>query len=88
MKMAESSPNRKKKLREKEKLPVMSNFSFSHTDFKRLVLQTRKNQGLFGKGFNIIHVFYTSLYKITSKALICFEGKGKYANKVMYNKKN
>ena len=28
----------------------MSNFSFSHSVFKRLVLQTRKNQGLFGKG--------------------------------------
>ena len=28
----------------------MSNFSFSHGVFKRLVLQTRKNQGLFGKG--------------------------------------
>ena len=29
----------------------MSNFSFSHSVFKRLVLQARKNQGLFGKGF-------------------------------------
>ena len=29
---------------------VTSNFSFSHIVFKRLVLQTRKNQGLFGKG--------------------------------------
>ena len=27
----------------------MSNFSFSHCVFKRLVIQTRKNQGLFGK---------------------------------------
>ena len=35
---------------EKEKLLVTSNFSFSHSVFKRLVLQTRKNQGLFGKG--------------------------------------
>ena len=34
----------------KEKLPVMSNFSFSYSVFKRLVLQTHKNQGLFGKG--------------------------------------
>ena len=39
-----------KTLREKEKLLVTSNFSFSHSVFKRLVLQTRKNQGLFGKG--------------------------------------
>ena len=35
---------------EKEKLLVTSNFSFSHGVFKRLVLQTCKNQGLFGKG--------------------------------------
>ena len=28
---------------------MMSNFSFSHSVFKRLVLQTRKNRGLFGK---------------------------------------
>ena len=28
----------------------MSNFSFSHCVFKGLVLKTRKNQGLFGKG--------------------------------------
>ena len=36
---------------EKEKLLVMNNFSFFHIVFKRLVLQTRKNQGLFGKDF-------------------------------------
>ena len=30
----------------------MSNFSFSHNIFKRLVLQTCKIQGLFGKGLN------------------------------------
>ena len=35
---------------EKEKLLVTSNFSFSHSVFKRLVPQTRENQGLFGKG--------------------------------------
>ena len=29
----------------KEKLLIMSNFSFSHSVFKRLVLQTRKKQG-------------------------------------------
>ena len=48
MKMAESSPKEKKTLWEKEKLLVTSNFSFSLSVFKRLVLQTRKNQGLFG----------------------------------------
>ena len=35
---------------EQEKLLVTSNFSFSHSVFKRLVLQTRKNKGLFRKG--------------------------------------
>ena len=51
--MAESSPNRWKTLWEKEKLLVTSNFSFSHSVFKRAVLQTRKNQGLFGKGLSL-----------------------------------
>ena len=36
-------------MQEKEKLLITSNFSFSHSVFKRLVLQTRKNQELFGK---------------------------------------
>ena len=48
--MAEISPNGLKTMWEKEKLFNTSNFSFSHSVFKRLVLQTRKNQGLFGKG--------------------------------------
>ena len=52
MKLAESSPKGLKTLLEKEKLLVMSNFSFSHSIFKRLLLQTRKNQGLFGKVLN------------------------------------
>ena len=47
--MAECSLNGLKTLCEKEKLLVTSNFSFSHIVFKRLVLQTRENQGLFGK---------------------------------------
>ena len=50
--MAECSLNGLKTLCEKEKLLVTSNFSFSHSVFKRLVLQTRENQGLFGKGLN------------------------------------
>ena len=50
MRMAESSPNGQKTLWVKEKLLVTSNFSFSHSVFKSLVRQTRKNQGLFGKG--------------------------------------
>ena len=54
--MAESSPNGKKTLQEKEKLLVKGNFSFSHSVFKRLVLQSRKNQGLFGKGLKSLKV--------------------------------
>ena len=49
MKIAERFPNMSKTLLEKEKLLVTSNFSFSHNVFKSLVLQIRKNQGLFGK---------------------------------------
>ena len=53
-----------------EKLLVTSNFSFSHSVFKRLVLQTRKNQGLFGKGLNVSYQSPTSaLYMYT-------QGKG------------
>ena len=50
--MEESSSDGWKTLWEKEKLLITSNFSFSHSVFKRHVLQTRKNQGLFGKGLN------------------------------------
>ena len=49
MKIAESSPKEQKTLWEKEKLLVTSKLCFSQSVFKRLVLQTRKNQGLFGK---------------------------------------
>ena len=53
MRMAECCPKGQKTLGEKEKLLVTSNFSFSRCVFKRLVLQTRKNQGLFGKGLRV-----------------------------------
>ena len=33
---------------------VTGNFSFSHSVFKRLVLQTRKNQGFFAKGLTLL----------------------------------
>ena len=36
----------------KGEIPRYEQFSFSHSVFKRLVLQTRKNQDLFGKGLN------------------------------------
>ena len=39
----------------------MSNFSFSHSVFKRLVLQTCKKQGLFGKGL-IFPLVLPSIY--------------------------
>ena len=55
MKMAESYPNSQKtvkKSREKEKFLVTSNFSFSHSVIKRLLLQTCRNQGFFGKGLS------------------------------------
>ena len=42
--------DRKKTRGEKEKLLVTSDFFVSHSVFKRLVQQTRNNQGLFGKG--------------------------------------
>ena len=57
MKMEYSSPNglkKKKTLGEKEKLLITSNFSFSHSVFKRLVLQTHENQGLLGKGLESV----------------------------------
>ena len=49
-----------KTLWEKEKLLFMSNFSFTHSVFQRLLLQTHIstcNQGLFGKGVENILVF-------------------------------
>ena len=52
MKMAEGPSIWVEKHWEMEKLLVTSNFFFSHSVFKRLLLQTRKNQGLFGKGLN------------------------------------
>ena len=54
IKMAESSQV-VETLWEMEKLLVTSNFSFSHSVFKRLVLQTHKNQGWFGKGLTHSH---------------------------------
>ena len=48
--MEESSSNRYKTLWEKQKSLNTSNLSFSQSVFKRLVLQTCTNQGLFGKG--------------------------------------
>ena len=54
--MVESSPNRQKTLLKKEKSLVTRNFSFSHSVFKRLVLETCEKQGLFGKGLKTLYV--------------------------------
>ena len=48
--MAGSYPDGKKTLWEKEKLLVRSNFSFSHSVFKRLVSQGRQKVSLCGNG--------------------------------------
>ena len=47
-------------------LLLRANFSSSHSVFKRLALQTRKNKGLFGKGLNLSQ---TSLCTILLKIL-------------------
>ena len=52
MKMVEISPTGQKTQWEKDKL-LMNNFSFSNSVFKRLVLKTCKNMGLFGKGLSM-----------------------------------
>ena len=54
--MAESPPKGQKTLWEKEKLLVTSNFSFSHSVCKRLVLQTRKTRACLGKGLVIYKI--------------------------------
>ena len=48
----------------KEKLLLMSIFSFSHCVFKRLVLQTCKNSDCLGKGPHNLLVFQTVSIKI------------------------
>ena len=52
--MAEISSNCKKALWEKEKLLIMSNFPFSHSVFKKLVLKTGKNLGLVWEKVNTL----------------------------------
>ena len=62
--MVESYLNGLSTLWEKEKLLVTSNFSFSHSVFKRIKLQTRKNHGLFGRGLKCL-----TLMEITGSKL-------------------
>ena len=53
---------------------VTSNFSFSHSVFKRLVLQTRKNQDLFEKGFNVAKIMISPCDRVEN-----IVGKGENA---------
>ena len=68
MKMAQSSSNGLKTLWEKKKLLVRSNFSFSHSVFKRPLLQTHKNQGLFGK--RLTH-YQTTNFRLFQTERVC-----------------
>ena len=69
MKITESSPNRDKNTVGKGEIARYEQFSFFHSVFKRLVLQTRKNQGLFGKGLSNVQNprFRYNLGKINSR---------------------
>ena len=65
IKVAESSFKGYETLREKEKLLILSKFSFSHSVFKRLVRQTHKNKGLFGKGLGSLMLQKSACYRWT-----------------------
>ena len=58
-------------LLEKEKLLITSNFSYSHSFFKRFILQTPKTKGLFGKGKGLIF-FSPSMAQALMKQLHAF----------------
>ena len=61
---------------EKKKLLVTSNFSFSHSHFKRPVLQTCKNQCLFVKGLNeCIYFVYSEDHDQNDDDLVLEEKK-------------
>ena len=76
MKIAESSQNGQKTLWEKEELLVTSNFSFSHSVFKRLVQQTRKKTGLVWERMNAFFVCFiiTTFIRLTLRLLSAFQG--------------
>ena len=67
-KMAESCPKGQKTLWEKEILLVTSNFSFSHSVFKRLVSQERQKVSLYGNGLNNENVRYMYLGQLCSRS--------------------
>ena len=85
--MAERFPNEYKTLWKKDELLVTTNSSFSHSVFKRLALQTRKNRGLFGEGLGKLCVkllnFESEMEEIkflpqpsTSTCTVNYKGKG------------
>ena len=59
----------------KGEIACYEQFSFSHSVFKRLVLQTCKNKGLFGKGLTLYNTIrrLTTLRKKPFKTIV---GKG------------
>ena len=57
--MAERYPNGLKTLREKEKLLVTSNFSFSHSVFIRLVSKGHQKVSLCGNGLNRVGYLFS-----------------------------
>ena len=61
--MEESFSNRKKTQSEKEKLLVTSNFSFSHSVFRRLVSQRRQKVSLCGNGLTLSQTTYFRLFQ-------------------------
>ena len=63
---------------------MTSNFSFSHSVFKRLVLQTRKNQGLFGKGL-LLSSIYTNFNTLKIRTLGKHSGKGEIAQNEQFH---
>ena len=83
--MAESSKKGKKTLWEKEKLHVTSNFSFSHSVFKKLLRQTR---ACLGKGYRSLDmvsispfphsVFKRFVLQTCKKGLVLERVKGIY----------
>ena len=68
--MVKSYSNGKKTLWEKEKLLVTSNFSFTHSVFKRLVSQGRQKVSLCGNGLSVFILYFSTgpLYVIVEFA--------------------
>ena len=71
-KMAESYLNGLKTLWENGKLLITSNFSFSHSVFKRLVSQGRQKVSLSGNGLITIQSLKTSLENAGNQHFILF----------------